>query len=131
MRNRLLWIGQGVLAWAFLFNGAIKIILSPADLAVSGPANLWAADAPPLLVIVVGIIELAGALGVVLPWLTGRQRHLTAWAGGGLALIMLVAAILHVTRAEFSIVPLNVILAAIGVAVFLGRRVKASGTAAG
>ncbi len=126
-RDRLLWVGQIFLAIAFLVNGGGKIAIPAAQLAAMGPANAWIADASPEIVIVVGILELLGAIGIILPWATGIRRELTFWAAAGLALTMLVAAGLHVVRAEMYLVTVNAAIGAIAVLVALGRRTAPAG----
>lgn len=59
---------------------------------------------------------LAGALGLILPWLTGIARILTPAAALGLALLQVGAAVFHGRRAEYKQWPVN----AIFLAVFIG-----------
>jgi hypothetical protein len=67
----------------------------------------------------IGIAELAGALGVVLPMATNVAPWLSAWAAIGLATIMLLAILYHVRRREPPAAP--AILFAMAVFVALGR----------
>jgi hypothetical protein len=67
----------------------------------------------------IGICELAGAFGVVLPAVTGIAPWLSAWAAVGLATVMLLAIGYHVRRREPPAVP--AILFALAVFVSLGR----------
>jgi uncharacterized membrane protein YphA (DoxX/SURF4 family) len=52
------------------------------------------------LYIFIGIAEVAGALGLILPWFTGIMPKLTAVASAGLAAIMFLAAAYHFKRKE-------------------------------
>ncbi|MBM4416854.1 MAG: DoxX family protein [Chloroflexi bacterium] len=128
IRDRRLWAGQIFLAIAFLVNGGGKVAIPAAELAAMGPANLWVADASPEIVIVVGLLELLGAIGVILPWATGVRRELTFWAAAGLALTMLGAAGLHVVRGEMFLMPVNAAIGVIALLVALGRRSRTAPT---
>lgn len=58
----------------------------------------------------IGIAELAGAAGLVLPAVTGIAPVLTPLAATGLALTMTLAAIFHARRHEYAAIPLTVVL---------------------
>ncbi|MEM7117488.1 MAG: DoxX family protein [Chloroflexota bacterium] len=83
---------QILLALAFLAAGSGKI-LTPAD-ELAQQMN-WVNFVPAFAVLLIGILEVAGALGLVLPWLTGIQPQLVRLAAAGLALTMLGAIITH------------------------------------
>src|SRR5262245_59845004 len=73
--NVLLWIGQGGLAGVFLLSGIGKSTQSRERMLATGQT---AAEIVPVPVLrVAGVSELFGALGVILPWLTGIARVLT------------------------------------------------------
>jgi hypothetical protein len=80
--NRLLWFVQGLLAALFLFAGGTKLVLPPEALA--GPVPL-----PTLFLRFIGICEILGAVGLVVPWLVGIRPILTPLAGAGLTVIMI------------------------------------------
>lgn len=86
--NIVLWIVQIVFALMFLFVGGMKLVL---------PAEMFQAQMPiplpGLLVHFIGLCEVAGGLGLVLPALTGIRKALTPLAAGALALEMVVAAL--------------------------------------
>lgn len=94
----VLWILQALLGAAFIMAGFTKAI-QPID--QLGPMMPWVNDSPVWLVRFVGISEIAGGLGLILPWLTGIQKSLTPLAGWGLALVMALAAALHISRGEY------------------------------
>src|SRR5215213_4983617 len=79
--NKALWAVQGLLAVLFLFAGAIKLIM-PIE-AMAGPVAL-----PGALLRFIGICEVLGALGLVLPGLLRIQQGLTPIAAAGLVVIM-------------------------------------------
>ena len=80
-RNVTLWVIQGLLAALFLFAGSMKLIL-PIE-AMAGPVDL-----PGWFLRFIGVAEVAGAIGLIVPWLTRIQPRLTPLAAGGLVVIM-------------------------------------------
>src|SRR5260370_18401311 len=100
-----LWIVQVLLALIFVASGSMKLFAF----------DQFTASAPALadqhgLVTFIGIAELAGAIGLILPRLTGIFPVLTTWAAVGLATIMVLATGLHLMHREFSPVVVTVIL---------------------
>lgn len=83
----LLWTIQGVLALLFLFAGVVKLATPAAELAQQSTL-------PPWFLQFIGLAELAGGLGLVLPGLLRIRRGLTPLAAAGLAIIMVGATIL-------------------------------------
>ena len=114
-----LWIAQVVLAGGFALAGFMKATQPIADLAAMMG---WPGQAPELLVRFIGVAELAGAVGLILPVLTGILPRLTALAALGLAVIQVLAIGLHLYRAEFGVLPINIVLLALGVFVVFGRK---------
>ncbi|HEX9567577.1 MAG TPA: DoxX family protein [Thermoplasmata archaeon] len=91
-----LWIVQALLAVAFLLAGVMHAFRYEA-----AKKNLpWVKDLPRGVVRLDGAVEILGAVGVILPRLTGILPVLTPLAAAGLALIMAVAITLHVRRKE-------------------------------
>jgi len=82
-----LWIVQWLLAAIFLFAGGVKLVLSPEAL-TAGPVPM-----PILFLRFIGVAEVLGALGLVLPGLFGIRRGLTPLAGLGLVIIMIGATV--------------------------------------
>ena len=80
-RNVTLWVIQGLLAALFLFAGSMKLIL-PIE-AMAGPVSL-----PGWFLRFIGVAEVTGAIGLILPWLTRIQPRLTPMAASGLVIIM-------------------------------------------
>ncbi len=79
--NYTLWTVQGLLTALFLFAGGIKLIL-PLD-QLAGPVAL-----PDLFLRFIGVCEVLGALGLILPGLLRIQEGLTPLAAAGLVIIM-------------------------------------------
>ena len=89
--NILLWITQIVLALLFLFAGGTKLVLSSETLASMGSPNQVVF--PVWFFRFIGVAEVLGALGLVLPGLFRRQQHLTSLAALGLTIIMIGAVV--------------------------------------
>ena len=90
--NILLWIIQILLALLFLFAGVTKLL--PIIPMPPPPPNMWM---PPMWFLkFIGLCELLGALGLVLPGLFHRQQYLTVWAAIGLTIIMIGAVVVSV-----------------------------------
>jgi hypothetical protein len=88
-RNVTLWVIQGLLAALFLFAGSMKLIL-PIE-AMAGPVSL-----PGWFLRFIGVAEVAGAIGLILPWLTRIRPRLTPVAASGLVIIMSGATVITV-----------------------------------
>ena len=117
-----LWIAQALLALAFLAAGAMKLTQPLATLATSMP---WTADVPGAIVRLIGLAEVLGALGLVLPAATRIRPRLTSLAAAALALVMALAAIFHLARGEAAMVPVMLVLAALLAFVAWGRAARA------
>lgn len=117
--NIVLWIVQGLLAFAFLavgFNHAFR----PEKMAVT-PRMQWIKAVPPKLMTFIGIAEMAGALGIVLPILTGVLPWLTPLAAASLALVMALAFGFHLSRKEYQNLIGNAMFVALAAFVAWGR----------
>jgi putative oxidoreductase len=117
-----LWIVQILLAIVFLMTGAMKAFMPLADVART---MHWVPDVPAGLVRFIGLAELAGALALLLPSATKIYPKLTPLAAVGLGVVVVIGAILHFTRGEGALTPLNFILAAMAAFVAWGRTQKA------
>lgn len=92
--NILLWITQIVLALLFLFAGGTKLVLSSETLASMGSPNQVVL--PVWFIRFIGVAEVLGALGLILPGALRRQQHLTALAALGLTIIMIGAVVVTI-----------------------------------
>ncbi|MFK7748465.1 MAG: DoxX family protein [Kordia sp.] len=117
-----LWIAQGLLAVMFIMAGVMKASQPIEALAESMP---WVTSTSAALVIFIGISELLGGLALLIPSIFRFKPFLTVWAALGLTLIMILAAIFHATRGEFSAIAINVVLLAILIFIAWGRGKKA------
>ena len=118
----VLWILQVVLAVAFLAAGAMKLTQPLATLAVSLP---WTADVPGALVRFIGVAEVLGGLGLVLPAATRILPRLTPIAAAALALDMVLATLFHLARGEAMMAPITLLLVALLAFVAWGRTTRA------
>ena len=116
--NTALWIAQFVLAFAFLGAGGLKLAKPREELE---PRMGYIEDMTDTQVKVTGVVEVLGALGVVLPALTGIAPILTPIAAAGLVVVMVGAAALHVKRDEYPLILVNVVLGALAAFVAWGR----------
>lgn len=116
--NIFLWVLQAVLAALFAMAGAMKVSQPTDKLAERLP---WVADFSTATVRFIGAVELAGALGLILPAATGIAPILTPIAATGLAVTMILAALTHVRRKEPSAIAFNAVLLAMAAVVAWGR----------
>lgn len=111
------WVASGLLALAFLFAGATKS-LAPYE-KVKGTMP-WAGDVGQPLTRFIGIAEVLGAIGVILPHLTGILPWLSIVAAFALALVQLLAVGFHVRRSEVKMLGANVVLLLLALFVGIG-----------
>ena len=88
-RNVLLWTVQGLLAALFLFAGTTKLVLPLEQMA--GPVAL-----PGFLLRLIGVVEVLGAIGLIVPWLVRIRPALTPLAAAGLVIIMTGATVITI-----------------------------------
>lgn len=117
--NVTLWIVAGLLAAAFLAAGSTKIVLPKRKLADTGMGYVEDFDGRTIKAI--GILEVLGAVGLVLPPTVGIAPALVPVAAIGLAVLMLGAATTHVRRGEIPMVIPNVVLFAMAACLAWGR----------
>lgn len=116
--NVFLWILQGLLAAMFAMAGVMKSTQPKDKLA---PRLPWVEDFSPATVRFIGIVELLGALGLILPAATGIAPVLTPIAATGLAVTMVLAAVTHARRKEPSAIAYNAVLLILAAIVAWGR----------
>ena len=116
--NVVLWVLQGALAAIFVMAGVMKSTQPKDKLVKRLP---WVEDFSPGTVRFIGAMELLGAIGIILPAVTGVAVVLTPLAATGLAVLMLLAALTHVRRREPSGVVFTVVLMLAAAVVAWGR----------
>ncbi|CAE6780365.1 DoxX family protein [Xanthomonas arboricola] len=117
-----LWVAQGTLALLYAGTGFMK---ATQPIAALTAMMQWPGVAPEALVRFIGIAELVGALGLILPSLLRIAPKLTPLAATGLVLIQVLAIPFHLSRGEASVVPVNLVLLALAAFVAWGRWRKA------
>jgi len=90
----ILWIIQVLLALLFLFAGGTKLVLPIETLTSMGSPNQ--VHLPGLLIRFIGVCEVLGALGLILPGLLRIRPDLTPLAAAGLVIIMIGATVLTI-----------------------------------
>ena len=86
---------------------------------------VWMLEVPIALPRFIGVMELLGVIGLILPAATRIQPQLTVWAAKGLLAIQALAIPFHAVRGEFEPLPFNLIYVALAVFVIWGRTRKA------
>jgi len=115
--NIAVWILQVLLGAMFVFAGVLKAFQYERAKA----SLLWVNDLPRGLVTFIGISELLGGLGLLLPSITGILPWLTPLAGAGLVLIMILAIGFHASRREAQAIGFNAVLLLLAAFVAYGR----------
>ena len=109
-----LWIVQGMLAALFLFAGGLKLVLPLEKL--TGPVPL-----PGLFMRFIGVAEVLGALGLILPGLLRIRPGLTPLAAAGLAIIMLGATVVTLAGGDIALALISVVVGVLAAFVAYGR----------
>lgn len=120
--RRLLWPVQALLAILFAATGVMKTTMPVSDLMQTMP---WVGDLPPELVRTIGVVEIAGAAGLLVPAATCTAPALVPAAAAGLAAVMAGAIGFHLLRGELGSVPLPLILGVLAGFVAWGRAGRA------
>jgi len=118
----VLWIFQIILGIMFLLGGAAKAFQPLEELTKQ---LAWAEEVSIYKIRLAGISEILGALGLVLPSIFRKVPILTPLAALGLALIMVLAAEIHLYRREFFEAGINAIIFCIMLFIAWGRFKKA------
>ena len=112
--NVALWIVQGLLAALFLFAGGAKLVL-PLD-QMAGPVAL-----PGWFLRFLGVAEVLGAFGLVLPGLLRIRPGLTPLAAAGLVIIMIGAMVVTLVGGMVAVALMNLVVALLAAFVAYGR----------
>jgi uncharacterized membrane protein len=117
-----LWVTQCLLAAAFLLAATAKLTTPVDQLAAKMP---WVTGSMGAFVRVIGVSELLGALGLILPSVSRIKPGLTVLAALGLGTIMALAMVTHLSRGEVAMLPVNLVLGGLAVFVAWGRAKRA------
>jgi uncharacterized membrane protein YphA (DoxX/SURF4 family) len=113
------WIVSGLLALAYLFSGGGKVVRPHSKVKLTME---FAEDFAPWQVKVIGILEVLGAIGLIVPELTHIAPILTPIAASGLVLVQVVAIIVHLRRHDSPKgLPVNIVLLLLALFVAIAR----------
>jgi uncharacterized membrane protein YphA (DoxX/SURF4 family) len=115
--NSVLWIVQGLLAALFLFAGGTKLVLSLETLnSMSNQTPL-----PGLFLRFLGVAEVLGAIGLILPGLLSIRPALTPLAAAGLVIIMIGATALTLASGDVAAALIPLVVGLLSAFVAYGR----------
>lgn len=117
--NVALWIVQVLLAALFLFAGGIKLVIPPEELMKMGSPNQ--VQLPGLFLRFIGVCEVLGALGLILPGLLRIRLGLTPLAAAGLVIIMIGAVVLTIVGDGFAMAVTPMVAGLLAAFVAYGR----------
>jgi uncharacterized membrane protein YphA (DoxX/SURF4 family) len=109
-----LWIVQGLLALLFLFAGGMKLVQPLEVLTEQMPL-------PGLFVRFIGVAEVLGAIGLILPGLLRIRQGLTPLAAAGLVIIMIGATVLTLAGGEVALALIPSVVGLLSAFVAYGR----------
>ena len=99
------WIVAALLAVFYLYAGGKKVLQNQEQLQ---PMMGWVGRIPMPLVKTIGVLEVLGAGGLILPPLTGIAPWLALAAAVGLVLIQVGGIAVHLSRGEGRLIGLNI-----------------------
>jgi hypothetical protein len=117
-----LWAAQALIFTAFTLFGFMKVFMPVEQLAAMWG---WPGEVPVWFLRLMGVIDVAGGVGVLVPALTRIQPRLTVLAALGCVLLQIAAIIFHSSRGEFAALPLNFILLPLTAFILWGRGKRA------
>jgi len=113
-----LWAGAALLALVYLASGLMK---ATRPIPVLAQMMRWPGDYPAPFVRFIGIVDVLGGLGLVLPLASGILVWLSPVAALCLVLLQVLAIGFHLMRREAVILPVNVLLLVLALFVAWGR----------
>lgn len=112
-----LWSVQVLLALIFLFAGSMKLLM-PIEMMTSQ----MSVPLPGLFIRFIGVAEVAGALGLILPLLLRIKPFLTPLAASGLVIIMIGATVITLMGGDVVSALLPLVVGLLAIFIFYGRR---------
>jgi hypothetical protein len=113
-----LWLVQGLLAFIFLFAGGMKLVMPIEALTQQSPL-------PGLFMRFIGLAEVLGAIGLIVPQLLGIRPGLTPLAASGLVIIMIGATVLTAAGGAIGVALIPLAVGLLATFVAYGRRPRA------
>lgn len=117
-----LWIAQVLLAASMVWGATMKLFTPIEELADMWP---WVAQVSSAFLMFTAIVDLLGALGLILPALLRIQPKLTPIAAVAVLVLMISAAVFHIRRGEASQIGANIAFALLAIFIAWGRFTKA------
>jgi uncharacterized membrane protein len=117
-----IWVAQVLGAGLFIMSGVMKTMTPIPELSAMMP---WAGEYSATFVRTIGVIDIAGGLGLLLPSLTRILPRLTVIAAAACVLLQILAIGFHAMRSEFEVLPLNAVYIGLALIVLWGRGHKA------
>jgi hypothetical protein len=114
----VLWVLQALLAATLIWAAFAKLFQPIEQLKTMWP---WTGEISPGLVKLTGIVDLLGALGLLLPALFRYKPVLTPIAAIGIVLLMISASVFHISRGEASQIGFNIVFGLLAALVAYGR----------
>lgn len=112
--NVALWIVQALLAALFLWAGGIKLILPVEEMTKQIPM-------PGLFLRFIGVCEVLGALGLILPRLVNIRPMLTPLAAAGLVIIMIGATVVTLMAGDVTVALMPLVVGLLAAFIAYGR----------
>ncbi|MEI9958945.1 MAG: DoxX family protein [Ferruginibacter sp.] len=112
--NTALWIIQSLLAAFFLMAGFGKLSSSKQQHIDDGHIKPGASLLP---IWILGILELLGSIGIIVPWLTGIVPALTPITAVCFCIVMVAALVVHIQKQQYKFLPLPLVVIALAAVV--------------
>jgi uncharacterized membrane protein YphA (DoxX/SURF4 family) len=112
--NTVLWIFQALLAALFLFAGGMKLVMPIEEMTKQIAMPGW-------FLRFIGVCEVLGAIGLILPWLLRIRPGLTPLAAAGLVIIMIGATVLTLMTGDIAMALVPLVVGIVAAFVAYGR----------
>ncbi|SDI51141.1 DoxX-like family protein [Paraburkholderia steynii] len=116
-----IWIAQALIFVGFVVIGWIKLSKPIPELSAMWP---WTGQLPGIVVRTLGVVDIAGGVGIFLPALLRIRPGLTVLAALGCVVLQVCALVFHAARGEIAVTPVNLIFLALSAFVLWGRRTR-------
>ena len=115
--NTTLWVMQGILATVFLASGTIILIFKEK----LKSKLTWLTEYSQASVLLISLAKILGAIGLIVPMITGVAPILTPLASLGIAIIMVLAFVYHIRKKEYKDLPATILFFAIALLIAYNR----------
>jgi DoxX-like family len=119
--NVALWVGAAMLAAVFVVSGTVKLVIPREKVAALNQAAEWTLDFSSAALKAIGVIELLGAVGLILPAVLTIAPILVPIAASGAVVLFACAAIMRWRRGERATVVVDLLYLALAAFVAAGR----------